>query len=94
MTSLHINNCDCQFTHKDCVTADGIRNLSTYEIDYRCLSNGVKAGTGTVWKIYESDSTIEEIRQSEVKERISKFATSDPEVARRRELAGWEQLEE
>jgi hypothetical protein len=90
MTAQHVDNCDCQFTRKDYATADGIKNLATYEIYYRCLSNGVTPGTGTMWKVrYESDPTVEEIRQREMKERISKFATSDPEVARERELAGW-----
>jgi len=31
----------------------------------------------------------EEIRQREVTERIRRFGTSDPEVAKRREAAGW-----
>ncbi len=31
----------------------------------------------------------EEIRQRVVTERIRRFATSDPEVAKKRELAGW-----
>ena len=31
----------------------------------------------------------EEIRQREVTERISKFATSDPDVAKKREAEGW-----
>ena len=31
----------------------------------------------------------EEIRQSEMKERIRRFATSDPEVAKQREAMGW-----
>ena len=31
----------------------------------------------------------EEIRQREVTERIRRFATSDPEVAKKREAEGW-----
>jgi len=31
----------------------------------------------------------EEIRQHEVTERIRRFATSDPEVAKQREAEGW-----
>ena len=31
----------------------------------------------------------EEIRQREVTERIRRFATSDPEVAKQREAEGW-----
>jgi len=31
----------------------------------------------------------EEIRQSVVRDRIRKFATSDPEVAKKREADGW-----
>ena len=31
----------------------------------------------------------EEIRQRKVTERIRRFATSDPEVAKRREANGW-----
>ena len=90
MIPRHVDDCDCQFTRREYVTADGIKTLPTYEIDYRCLSNGVTAGKGTMWKVrYEPDPEVEEIRQSEVKERISRFATSDPEVAKERELAGW-----
>jgi hypothetical protein len=43
----HIDNCICQFTHEDCVTAEGRRNLATYEIDSRCHHNGITAGEGT-----------------------------------------------
>ena len=31
----------------------------------------------------------EEIRQSEIKERIRRFATSDPDVAKKRKAEGW-----
>ena len=62
MTSLHIDNCKCQFSHKDYITAEGRRNLSTYKIDYRCYGNGVTAGTGTMWKVeYELDYTAKEL---------------------------------
>ena len=47
----HHDNCICRFNHKDYATADGIRNLATYEIDSRCRANGVTAGIGTVWTI-------------------------------------------
>ena len=47
----HIDNCTCQINHKDYATANGIRNLATYEIDSRCHANGVTAGTGTMWTI-------------------------------------------
>ena len=45
----HHDNCICKFNHKDYVTADGIKNLATYEMDSRCRSNGVTAGKGTMW---------------------------------------------
>ena len=54
MSELHIDNCQCQFSHKDCVTAEGIKNIATYEIDYCCYMNGVRAGTGTMWRIKET----------------------------------------
>jgi len=48
---LHVNNCSCRFKHFDAITAEGRKNLTTYEIDYACHMNGVRAGTGTGWTI-------------------------------------------
>ena len=47
----HNDSCTCQISHKDYVTADGIRNLATYEIDSHCYSNGIRASEGTMWTI-------------------------------------------
>jgi len=45
--------------------------------------------------IYMSiEQAKEEIRQRAVTERIRRFATPDPEVAKKRELAGWGKREE
>ena len=64
MIPQHVDNCDCRFTHKDYATSDGIKNLATYEIYYRCLSNGITAGEGTMWKvIYESDPEVARERE-------------------------------
>ena len=46
---LHVDSCSCQFKHFDAITAEGKKNLTTYEIDYYCHINGVKAGKGTNW---------------------------------------------
>ena len=51
MNGLHIENCSCEFKHFDAMTSEGIKNLTTYEIDYYCHMNGVKAGEGTIWRI-------------------------------------------
>ena len=48
---LHIDNCSCRLKHFDAITAEGKRNLVTYEIDYDCHMNGVRAGKGTGWTI-------------------------------------------
>lgn len=58
----HNDNCICQFSHKDCVTAEGVRNLATYEIDERCHLNGITGGEGTTHHIVrvsdEGDTSI------------------------------------
>jgi len=54
----HNDNCTCQFNHKDYVTADGIRNLATYEIDSHCYANGIRASEGTMWTIVWTDENI------------------------------------
>ena len=38
----------------------------------------------------ETSSDLERVRQREATERIRKFATSDPEVAKKRKISGWE----
>ena len=48
---LHVYGCFCRFKHFDAITAEGERNLTTYEIDYDCHMNGVTAGKGTGWTI-------------------------------------------
>ena len=53
----HIDNCTCQFSHKDYATADGIRNLATYEIDSHCYTNGIRASQGTMWIIMRNEVT-------------------------------------
>ena len=55
----HHDNCTCQFNHKDYITADGLRNLATYEIDSRCHNNGIKASKGTMWIIvWQNEITL------------------------------------
>ena len=49
--SFHIDNCFCTLKHFDAITAEGKRNLVTYEIDYDCYMKGVRAGEGTGWTI-------------------------------------------
>ena len=64
MPAQHVDNCDCQFTRSDYATADGIKNLATYEIDHRCRANGVTPGKGTMWKVrYESEQDSEKGRK-------------------------------
>jgi len=53
MTDRHIDSCQCNIKHFDAITAEGKKNLTTYEIDYYCYINGVRAGTGTTWRIKE-----------------------------------------
>jgi len=59
--SQHTDNCTCQFNHKDYITADGLRNLATYEIDSRCHNNGIKASKGTMWIIVWNGVGNEEV---------------------------------
>jgi len=47
----HINGCDCRIDHRDYVTADGRRNVATYEIDPECYQGGVRAGKGMLWRL-------------------------------------------
>ena len=47
----HVNRCDCRIDHRDCVTADGLKNLATYLIDPECYQAGVRAGAGMLWRI-------------------------------------------
>ena len=54
----HIDSCICQFSHKDYVTADGIRNLATYEIDSHCYTNGIRASQGTMWIIMWNEVSV------------------------------------
>jgi len=54
----HIDNCTCQFSHKDYATADGIRNLATYEIDSHCYTNGIRASQGTMWTITWNEVSV------------------------------------
>ena len=51
----HNDSCTCQISHKDYVTADGIRNLATYEIDSHCYTNGIRASQGTMWTIMRNE---------------------------------------
>ena len=54
----HIDNCTCQISHKDYATADGIRNLATYEIDSHCYTNGIRASQGTMWTITWNEVSV------------------------------------
>ena len=54
----HIDNCTCQFSHRDYATADGIRNLATYEIDSHCSTNGIRASQGTMWIIMWNEVSV------------------------------------
>jgi len=64
MAAQHVDACDCQFTRSDYATADGIKNLPTYEIDHRCRANGVTPGKGTMWKVrYASESEVASERE-------------------------------
>jgi len=49
--NLHIDACLCNIKHDDVITSEGKKNLTTYEIDYYCHMNGVRAGEGTTWAI-------------------------------------------
>jgi hypothetical protein len=46
---IHIDNCSCEMRHVPSITSSGKRNLTIFEIDGTCYTNGVRAGEGTRW---------------------------------------------